>query len=127
MSDGAPPRGPTLALLATRIAQELGHLGALSEQVQTALSRCSLCPIEDRETLSGLQGIDRISQGLTDLARLMDALGTQICTDLPLPQTGLASRVTLNELSLRLFQDGETPPAAAHPPFHAGAGDVHFF
>lgn len=127
MKEDATPQGPTLALLATRIADELGHLGTLSEQVQAALSQCGLCLVNDRDTLRGLQGIDRISQGLTDLARLMEALGAQICADLPLPPTSLAGKVTLRELSLRLFQEGEALPAAVPPPLHAGAGNVHLF
>lgn len=129
--DRPQPPGPTLATLACRIADELCHLGALSEQVQTALSRCGLCAVNDREALIGLQGIDRINQGLTDLARLMDAVGAQldaqIGTEARLKTAMLESRVTLHELALRLFHDGQRPRHICQAVDPAATGEVQLF
>lgn len=123
--------GPTLALLAARIADELGHLGMLSDQVQTALSACGLGTITDRQAAIGLQGIDRISQGLTDLARLMAAVGTELGAqtgpEARLPTAALSSCVTLHALAERLFHDGLPPPPVNCPNGGATVGDVLLF
>lgn len=126
------PPGPTLALLAARIADELGHLGALSDEVQIALSACGLGTITDRQAATGLQGIDRISQGLTDLARLMAAFGAELAardggSEAHLPTAGLAGRVTLYALAQRLFHDGLVPPSVDCPGGAAVVGEVLLF
>ncbi len=91
-----------LAALAGRIGNELEVLARISAEVQTALSLCRFAEHTDPEAIRGLQGIDRITQSLEDLGRLMAALSGEIPYGIHLRALPILSRLRLQELAQNL-------------------------
>lgn len=109
-----PPTRDDLALdtLARRVADELALLSSLSLALQEALSRCRFATHPDAATLAGLQGIDRISQGIDDLRRLMDALPAHLPDAVAVAPGALFAPLRLRDLVDRLAA-AERPPMPA--------------
>lgn len=91
-----------LDALAARIGDELDTLARLSSEVQRALSMCHFSEHTDAEAIRGLQGIDRITQALEDLGRLMAAVSTEMPQDVKLHAVPILSRLRLHELANNL-------------------------
>lgn len=133
-----PPADPgfsvagALALdaLAARIAAELDGLAQLSGEVQLALSLCHFAEHTDPAAIRGLQRLDRITQALEDLGRLMAALSREIPQELQADSRPLLSQLRLQGLIHALARPG---PAAAAPHAEPPAappiedGDVQWF
>lgn len=103
MSDEQHPADRVrLDALAERISTELKLLLYLSLQLQDAMSRCTSLGSHEVSTLGTLQGIDRISQGLCDLARLTQEIGLRTPASILLERQPLDARLRLRDLSLRL-------------------------
>ncbi len=110
--------------LAFRIGAELDFLMHLSLTVQSALSHCICTHPADAETLKGLQGIDRITQGLADVARLMADIGDTAPGGVFLGRHALERRLQLRDLCQRIF----LPDAAVgQPDGRVSAGEVTLF
>lgn len=110
-----------LDALSLRVAEELDTLAALSAEVQRALSKCHFADHTDPSAIRGLQGIDRITQSLEDIARLMAAVAREVPEGIDLPAARILSRVRLHELVHNLDPE-------AGPVHRAGAdGDVTWF
>lgn len=110
----APPtierRDLPLDALAARIGDELDTLARLSSEVQRALSMCHFAEHTDAEAIRGLQGIDRITQALEDLGRLMAAVSTEMPQDVKLHAVPILSRLRLHELANNLNPEVERAP-----------------
>lgn len=103
MSDEQHPADRVrLGALAERISTELKLLLYLSLQLQDAMSRSTSLGSHEVSTLGALQGIDRISQGLCDLARLTQEIGLRTPDSILLERQPLDARLRLRDLSLRL-------------------------
>ncbi|MEI4471163.1 hypothetical protein [Frigidibacter sp. MR17.24] len=102
-----------LDALAQRIADELASLAALSAGVQAALSLCEFAEHTDPAAIRGLQGIDRITQCLEDLGRLMESVSGELTGDIRLHAVPILSRLRLHELVAAL--DPDEGPVAPHP------------
>ena len=106
-----PDRPPTerrdlpLDALAARIGDELDTLAGLSANVQSALSLCHFTDHTDPEAIRGLQGIDRITQALEDLGRLMAAVSSEMPRDVNVHSVPILSRLRLHELIQNLDPD----------------------
>lgn len=111
--------------LAGRIGGELDHLTCLALQVQTALSGTPPLLAWAHADQARLQGIDRITQSLTDLARLMTVIAAHVPADIRLPVEPLLSSVILNDLSHQLFSPLAT--GRVGPARDLSVGDVHWF
>ncbi|MFD2175520.1 hypothetical protein [Rhodobacter lacus] len=96
-----------LDALAGRIGDELDTLARLSAEVQRALSMCHFAEHTDIEAIRGLQGIDRITQALEDLGRLMAAVSTEMPQDVKLHAVPILSRLRLHELAQNLDPSAE--------------------
>lgn len=92
----------SLETLATNVGQELAHLAALSGQMQAALSLCHFAEHTNASAIRGLQGIDRITQTLEDLGRLMLALAAAVPPHQQLASTPLLAQLRLQDLKNRL-------------------------
>ena len=99
-----------LADLAIRIGSELDFLMQLSLTVQAALSHCTCAHPADTETLKGLQGIDRITQSLADMARLMADVGGAAPEGVYLARPALERRLQLRDLCQRIFLPDASAP-----------------
>jgi len=101
--------------LTREIGRELDSLALLSAEVQLALSLCQFAEHTDVSAIRGLQGIDRITQTLEDLARLMQALAADLPKDRDLAAAPLMATLQLRELRLRLSSQGQphTPTAVS--------------
>ena len=88
-----------LDALAARIGDELDTLARLSSEVQRAISLCHFADHTDAAAIRGLQGIDRITQALEDLGRLMSAVSTEMPQDVKLHAVPILSRLRLHELA----------------------------
>jgi len=106
---GLPHRDLPLDALAQRVADELDTLAQLSAGVQTALSLCHFAEHTDIEAIRGLQGIDRITQSLEDLGRLMAAVSGEMPPNVRLHAVPILSRLRLHELVTNLAP-GAPPP-----------------
>lgn len=121
---GRPPsEGLALDTLARRVADELALLSGLSLGLQEALSRCRFASHPESAILAGLQGIDRISQGIDDLGRLMTALAEHLPGPVPRAPDRVLAPLLLRDLADRLAAREPTPPA---PPCRR-SGDVSWF
>lgn len=126
MSAPARPGEPTnralsLDMLAARVGAELADLARTSAEVQTALSLCHFADHTDPSAIRGLQGIDRITQSLEDLGRLMVAMSEELPAHVPIGAERMLSRLRLHELQLRF------DPGAGAAPRHAqqaAPGDI---
>lgn len=87
-----------LDALAARIGDELDTLARLSADVQNALSLCHFAEHTDPSAIRGLQGIDRITQALEDLGRLMTAVSFEIPDGVKVQSVPILSRLRLHEL-----------------------------
>lgn len=110
-----------LDILARRVADELALLSSLSLALQEALSHCPFATHPDAATLVGLQGIDRISQGIDDLRRLMDALPDHLPDAITVAPRTLLAPLRLRDLADRL--GAANRPAAPRNP----GGDICWF
>lgn len=108
-----PHRDLPLDALAQRVADELDTLAQLSAGVQTALSLCHFAEHTDIEAIRGLQGIDRITQSLEDLGRLMAAVSGEMPPNVRLHAVPILSRLRLHELVTNLAPGA--PPAVRQP------------
>lgn len=91
-----------LDALAQRISAELKRLLHLSLDLQDALSRFASLRDHDPKSLGALQGVDRISQDLCDLARLTKEIGLRTPNSILLERQPLDARLRLRDLSHRL-------------------------
>ncbi|MGO4854671.1 hypothetical protein [Phaeovulum sp. W22_SRMD_FR3] len=91
-----------LDALAARIADELDTLAELSAQVQASLSQCHFADHTPASAVRGLQGIDRITQALEDLGRLMAAVSGEMPDNVKLHAVPILSRLRLHELVTNL-------------------------
>ena len=129
-----PPADPGIAVagalaldaLAARIAAELDGLAQLSGEVQLALSLCHFAEHTDPAAIRGLQRLDRITQALEDLGRLMAALAREIPQELQTDSRPLLSQLRLQGLihALALPGPAAAAPRAEHP---IEDGDVQWF
>lgn len=114
----------TLADLTQRIGSELDCLMQLSLTVQAALSHCTGAHPSDSETLKGLQGIDRITQGLADIARLMTDISDAAPQGIYFMRHSLKHRLQIRSLCQRIFL---ADPRLFLPEASSGSGDVLLF
>ena len=120
--DGSPVRKDLpLDALAARIGEELDTLARLSSEVQRALSLCHFAEHTDPTAIRGLQGIDRITQALEDLGRLMAAVSGEIPDEVKLHSVPILSRLRLHELINNLDPEGNLSRA------ESSDGDVQWF
>lgn len=87
-----------LHALTARVGEELETLARLSTDVQRALSTCGVSEGTDAQAIRELQGIDRITQSLEDLGRLMSNISTEIPTGVSLQAGPILSQLRLHEL-----------------------------
>ncbi len=92
----------TLDALVANVGQELARLATLSGQMQTALSLCHFTEHTEGSAIRGLQGIDRITQTLEDLGRLMLTLAEAVSPRQRLDPELLLAQVHLHDLRIRL-------------------------
>ncbi|GAB4390574.1 hypothetical protein [Albidovulum sp.] len=132
MSHSPPSRPPgnevQLAALARDVAGELALLHGMALALQETLSECRVLPAQRPVLLARLQAIDRISQGLADLQRLMEDLPACLPDDLAVLQDRILKRVQLRQLADRLAGSGSAgsgaPADAARP---TAPGEVLLF
>lgn len=110
------PRLP-LAALSARLQAELDLLAGHSAEIQRALPLChlDLAGTIDAAAIRGLQRIDRITQTLEDLARLMAALAAALPPDLGVDAGLVLGRVRLQELADALNPQRPPGPHPAPP------------
>ncbi len=101
-----------LNALAARIGDELETLARLSMDVQKALSMCEFQNHTDSFAIRGLQGIDRITQALEDLGRLMVDLSGEIDGNVKLHAMPILSRLKLHELVANLDPERAREPTS---------------
>lgn len=109
-----------LDVLAARIGEELDMLARLSAEVQAALALCRFNEHTNPGAIRGLQGIDRITQSLEDLGRLMAAISGEVPADISLHAAPILSRLRLHEL-VQSLDPGEPRPDTQGDPT---AGDI---
>lgn len=102
-----------LDALASRIGDELDTLARLSADVQRALSLCHFAEHTDPSAIRGLQGIDRITQALEDLGRLMAAVSGEMPADVKVHAVPILSRLRLHEL-INNLDPGQPKSATIH-------------
>lgn len=147
-SPPAPVTGQGLALdrLARLLAGELALLAGLADEVQGALARCEFVAPPPAPVMRGLQGIDRIAQGLDDLSRLVATLPPEAIGSIRIPASslvGLVSGLRQRELRVRITditdprhevpaspriaagRDTERPALATR--IEAGSGEITWF
>lgn len=112
-----------LDALAARVGEELETLARLSAEVQTALSLCRFAEHPDPAAIRGLQGIDRITQALEDLGRLMAAVSGELSDNVLVHAGPIMSRIRLHELVQNLDPDARIHDTQAL----ASDGNVHWF
>jgi len=117
------------AVVARRIAAELSDLLRLSLDVQHALSHCTCVHPADIETQRWLQGIDRISQSLADLATLMSGFALSAPPSAAVERSTVEACLRLRELAGKLAPtDAGIRPGEAHMSGDQGPpGEVHLF
>lgn len=114
-----------LDALANRIGVELTELLRLSLSVQDAMAQERAGQGEVAQTVAGLQAIDRISQGLSDLARLMNEVGYRVPDRVLINRQVLDQRLTLRDLANRVLPRGcGTACVLAREPQFAPHDDV---
>lgn len=111
-----------LEALALRIGDELSALARLSGEVQAALHLCQFTEHTDPQAIRGLQGIDRITQSLEDLGRLMAAVSEEMPAGVSLHAVPILSRLRLHELVQQLDPQAKPPDAAPQ-----GSGEILWF
>ena len=112
-----------LDALAARVGHELDALARLSADVQAALSMCRFSEHTDPSAIRGLQGIDRITQALEDLGRLMTAVSSEMPNDVFVHAVPILSRLRLHELVRNLDPDIAKGKARSIEP----DGDIDWF
>lgn len=122
MAQAVERRDLPLDALAARVGDELDTLARLSAEVQRALSMCHFAEHTDIEAIRGLQGIDRITQALEDLGRLMAAVSTEMPQDVKLHAVPLLSRLRLHELANNL-----DPGHERHVVEEEDTGEIQWF
>lgn len=102
--DTVPPEHKDLPLdiLAARVGDELATLAQLSADVQKAISACEFVSATQSEAIRGMQGIDRITQSLEDLGRLMAAVSGEMPRGVYVHAVPILSRLRLHELTANL-------------------------
>ena len=102
-----------VAQLTSRVAGELSQLVGLALELQNALSVAGIAQSMPVEASTGLQAIDRITQNLGDLSRLLAALGGQLAPSTTIAAPPLADELILRDLAHRLFGIDTAPEASA--------------
>lgn len=92
-----------LDALANRIGAELAELLRMSLSVQDAIAHERAGLGEAAGTVAGLQAIDRITQGLSDLARLMSEVGYRVPDSVVINRQVLDERLILRDLAHRVL------------------------
>lgn len=137
----AAVNGQELALdrLARLLAGELARLARLADEVQGALAGCEFAAPPPAPVMRGLQGIDRIAQGLDDLCQLITALPVEVIGTVQVPAAALIAGIRQRNLSDRITpRPGPQREASAHPAAaiavpgraarpEAGPGDITWF
>lgn len=116
-------RRVSLSQLTARIAAELERLAQITADVQVALSMCHLelaAPLGP-EVIRGLQRIDRVTQELEDLSRLLGGMSDGIPAQAELCAEPLFSGLRLHELGLAL-----DPAKPIHPEIVGDDGAVEW-
>jgi hypothetical protein len=117
-----PRAGLVLDQLAAQVGREIETLAQLSADVQLALSLCRFSEHTDPRAIRGLQRIDRITQALEDLGRMMRALSEQLPRDLTLSAAPILAPLRLHELLARL----DPVPGTIAPDPLADAGEFQW-
>ncbi|OCX62323.1 hypothetical protein BFP70_14240 [Thioclava sp. SK-1] len=112
-----------LDLLAARVGEELETLARLSADVQKAISMCHFSEETSATAIRGLQGVDRITQSLEDLGRLMSAISGEMPEGVNLHAVPILSRLRLHELITNLDPN---QPKIVHTHEEAD-GDIQWF
>lgn len=112
-----------LDALAMRIGEVLEILARLSTEVQSALSLCEFAKGTDPGAIRGLQGIDRITQALEDLGRLMAAVSGEMPDNVFLHAVPILSRLRMHEL----VQNLDPTNANTGVSITAPDGDIDWF
>jgi len=96
--------GHHLALdrLAVLLTGEIARLARLAEEAQGALSQCEFAAPPPAPVMRGLQGIDRIAQGLDDLCRLIAALPVEVIGSVQVPAAPLIAGIRQRDLGDRI-------------------------
>lgn len=111
-----------LDVLVGRIAKELNTLARLLIYVQTVLAQCQLPDTTAPQVIEGLQGLDRATQSLEDLARLMDCISDQLPVDIKVHSAKIFTTLRLMDLIANLDQKTDTPPTTKGP-----TGEIQWF
>jgi division protein CdvB (Snf7/Vps24/ESCRT-III family) len=118
------PSVQPLHQLAARIGEELDTMGQLSLSVQHAMSRCTGTMGRDPQVMNALQGIDRISQSLAELARLMQYVSKTTPQGISVPSAALQENLALRDMTKRLLAKAPPEPQDDDTVL---AGDVTWF
>ncbi|MGB7269863.1 MAG: hypothetical protein WBC90_10115 [Albidovulum sp.] len=124
MTRSPAPCVQPLHQLAARIGEELDAMGQLSLSVQHAMSQCTGTMGRDPEVMNALQGIDRISQSLAELARLMQYVSQTTPQGISLPSAALQENLALRDMTKRLLAKAPQEPQSDDTVL---AGDVTWF
>ncbi|WP_415183592.1 hypothetical protein [Phaeovulum sp.] len=111
-----------LDVLVERIAKELNVLARHLTYVQTVLAQCQLPNETEPEVIEGLQGIDRVTQSLEDLARLMDCISNQLPVGIKADPAQIFTTLRLRDLIANLDQTSDTTPTTNEP-----TGNIQWF
>ncbi len=106
--------------LATRIGTEIAELAVLAVALQETLGGFVGNGAADRQAIREVQSLDRLTQVLQDLTRVMAALAKVLPKDLRVPALPLLHAIRLYDLSQTL---AASDPRAAMPVPEAD-GDV---
>ncbi|SFN52895.1 hypothetical protein SAMN05216224_106201 [Thioclava dalianensis] len=96
-----------LDALAGRVGEELETLARVSTEIQRAISICKFADATDPNAIRGLQGIDRVTQALEDLGRLMAAVSSEMPRGIQLRALPILSHLRLHELVANLDPEQE--------------------
>lgn len=111
-----------LRRLAVRIGTELAEMTGLAEAVQLSLSDLLQGSPKPPEKLAELQAIDRLTQLLSDLSRLLPAIANVMPPGGFLADAELDRIICLKDLLVRLVSDQPAPQTNAG----GGTGQVQW-
>lgn len=108
-----PDAATDLRRLAVRIGSELAEMTGLAETVQLSLSDILQGSPKPPEKLAELQAIDRLTQLLSDLSRLLPAIADAMPPGGFLVDAELDRIICLKDLLVRLVSDQPAPQTNA--------------
>lgn len=108
-----PDAATDLRRLAVRIGSELAEMTGLAETVQLSLSDILQGSPKPPEKLAELQAIDRLTQLLSNLSRLLPAMADAMPQGGFLADAELDRIICLKELLVRLVSDQPAPQTNA--------------